>query len=49
MSAQEAKKEIVAIRRAGKAVRKSPASAMEFLVKCKILTPKGDLTKRFRG
>ena len=48
MSAAEAKKEILALRSAGKEVRKSPAEARKFLVKYKIMTPRGELSKRFR-
>ena len=49
LNAREAKREIKALRQAGKAIRKSPASARAFLFKHGFITKEGKLAKRYRG
>jgi hypothetical protein len=48
-TAREAKREIEALRRTGKKIRKTPETAKAFLIKHGFITKEGRLTKRYGG
>ncbi len=48
-SEKEVREEIEAIRAASREIRKSPQSALDFLVKNGFVTPDGKLTKEYGG
>jgi hypothetical protein len=49
MTAREVRREIEALRKAGKKIRRSEKSARAFLVKHCFVTAGGQLAKRYRG
>ncbi len=49
LSAKEAREEIQAIKDAGKRIRKSRRSALQFLIRHGFVTKSGKLTKRYGG
>jgi hypothetical protein len=49
LSAKEIRQEIQAIKDAGKRIRKSRSSALQFLVRHGFVTKAGKLTKRYGG
>ena len=49
MTASEVRREIEALRKAGKRIRRSAKSARAFLVKHGFVTASGQLAKRYRG
>ena len=49
MTAREVRREIEALRKAGKRIRRSSKTARAFLVKHGFVTASGQLAKRYRG